>query len=74
MPPIRSLQSAALFASAMLLSACATKGVASGPAPTDTEVHASAALLPFASDEGLARQGRARAKRGFAALANQFED
>ncbi|MDO9354811.1 MAG: phytochelatin synthase family protein, partial [Solirubrobacteraceae bacterium] len=30
-------------------------------------------LVPFASDEGLRRLARADAKRGFAALANQFE-
>ncbi|WP_076999028.1 phytochelatin synthase family protein [Variovorax sp. KK3] len=34
---------------------------------------AQAALLPFASDEGLRRLASADAKRNFAALANQFE-
>jgi hypothetical protein len=73
MPAIRSLFCATLFATAMLLSACATQSVASNPAPTGAKAQASAALLPFASDEGLARLGRARAKLGFAALSNQFE-
>lgn len=73
MSPIRSLVSAALFATATLLSACATPGAVTGQATTSVESKAPAALVPFASDEGLARLGRSGAKVDFAALANQFE-
>ena len=73
MSPIRSLVCAALLATATLLSACATHGAATSPATTSVEAKASPALVPFASDEGLARLGRSGAKVGFAALANQFE-
>jgi hypothetical protein len=73
MPPIRSLVCAALLATAALLPGCATQGQATGPATTAAEAKASAALVPFASDEGLARLARANGKVAFAALANQFE-
>jgi len=71
--PIRSLISSALFATATLLSACAAHGPATSSATTSVEAKASSALVPFASDEGLARLGRSGAKIDFAALANQFE-
>lgn len=71
--PIRSLLSAALFATATLLSACATHGAATSPATTSAEAKASPALVPFASDEGMARLAHSGAKADFAALANQFE-
>lgn len=73
MSPIRSLVCAALLATATLLSACATHGAATSPATTSIEAKASPALVPFASDEGLARLGRSGVKVDFAALANQFE-
>jgi hypothetical protein len=63
----------ALFATAALLSACATNEVVTSPALTGKDANASPALLPFASDEGLARLTRSGAKVGFAALVNQFE-
>ncbi|MEJ8848095.1 phytochelatin synthase family protein [Variovorax rhizosphaerae] len=72
MPPIRSLASAALLSVAALLSACATDG-ATNAATTSAKANASPALVPFASDEGVARLARSRAKADFAALANQFE-
>jgi len=71
--PIRSLLCAAWFATATLLSACATHGAETGPATTSTEATASPALVPFASDEGVARLAHSGAKVDFAALANQFE-
>ena len=72
--PIRILVSAALFVTATLLSGCATQGAAtSAAATTSVEAKAPTALVPFASDEGLARLGRSGAKVDFAALANQFE-
>lgn len=73
MLPIRSLISAALFTTAMLLSACATHGPATTPATTSVTANAFSALVPFATDEGMARLGRSDAKVDFAALANQFE-
>ena len=74
MSPIRILVSAALFVTATLLSGCATQGAATSPAATTSvEATAPTALVPFASDEGLARLGRSGAKVDFAALANQFE-
>jgi hypothetical protein len=74
MSPIRILVSAALFVTATLLSGCATRGAATSPAvTTSVEAKAPTALVPFASDEGLARLGRSGAKVDFAALANQFE-
>lgn len=69
MSHIRSLVAAALLATSMLLSACATNG----PATTSVKVSAPFALEPFATDEGMARLGRSDAKVDFAALANQFE-
>ena len=72
--PIRILVSAALFVTATLLSGCATQGAATSPAATTSvEAIAPTALVPFASDEGLARLGRSGAKVDFAVLANQFE-
>jgi hypothetical protein len=74
MSPIRSLASAALLSVAALLSSCATDGTATRPATTaGATSNASSALVPFASDEGMARLARSRAKADFAALANQFE-
>lgn len=77
MPPIRSLVSATLFATAMFLSACATHGPATNPTtyPATTSVKSDvlSALVPFATDEGMARLGRSDAKIDFAVLANQFE-
>ena len=73
MSPIRSLVSAALFATAMLLSACASHGPATNPATTSVTANAFSELVPFATDEGMARLARSDAKADFAALANQFE-
>ena len=73
MSPIRSLVSAALFATATLLSACATHGPATNPATTSAEAKATSALVLFSSDEGMARLGSSSAKVDFATLANQFE-
>lgn len=73
MSPIRSLFSAAVLATATLLSACTTQGVATSPAPASVEAKASPGLVAFASDEGLARLARSSAKADFAPLANQFE-
>nr|WP_256354119.1 phytochelatin synthase family protein [Variovorax sp. dw_308] len=69
---IRTLASAALLSVAALLSACATD-VATNAAATSASANASPALVLFASDEGVARLARSRAKADFAALANQFE-
>ena len=73
MPPIRSLVSTALFATVMLLSACATYGPATNSAATSAKANESSALVPFATDEGMARLARSDAKVDFATLANQFE-
>jgi hypothetical protein len=74
MSPIKNLVSAALFAtSALLLSACATYSPATSLATVGAEAKVSAALVPFASDEGQTRLGRSGAKVDFAVLANQFE-
>jgi hypothetical protein len=73
MSPIRSLLYAALFSTAALLSACATHGAATSPATTSAAANALPALVPFASDEGVARLARSGAKVDFAPLANQFE-
>lgn len=72
MSPIRSLLGAALFAAATLLSACASPGTAPPSAASVANAPAPA-LVPFASDEGLARLARSNAKADFALLANQFE-
>ena len=69
---IRKFAFAALLATAALISACATHDAGtrtSGDAP----LNAAPALVPFASDEGMARLARANAKADFALLANQFE-
>ncbi|MET0542527.1 MAG: phytochelatin synthase family protein [Variovorax sp.] len=76
--PIRRLLPAALLATAAMLSACAMQGPTAGQAAAVTHAAtapnaSSATLVPFASDEGLARLARAGAKADFAALANQFE-
>ncbi len=73
MSPNRSLFFPTLFAAAMLLSACATHESATSSAPTSSVAKESTALVPFASEEGLARLSRSGAKFSFAALANQFE-
>jgi hypothetical protein len=75
MSSIRSLVAVALFATATLLSACATPNGTTSAAPVvaSAETKTSLALVPFASDEGIARLGRSGAKLSFAALANQFE-
>ncbi|MEJ8856715.1 phytochelatin synthase family protein [Variovorax robiniae] len=73
MSPIRSLASAALLSVAALLSACAAVGTPTSPAATSAAANASPALVFFASEEGVARLARSRAKADFAALANQFE-
>jgi len=74
MPLSRRFAHAALLAAATLLSACATQGTATDAQPATVAVaNASPALVPFASDEGLARLARSRAKVDFATLANQFE-
>ncbi|MDM0111454.1 phytochelatin synthase family protein [Variovorax sp. J22R133] len=73
MPPIRSLVHTALLATATLLSACAIQGTATNPAATGAAASASPALVPFSSDEGVARLARSGAKADFAPLANQFE-
>src|SRR4051812_48539720 len=73
MPPIRSFLPAALFAAAALLSAYDTHGAAPSPATAAAAANALPALVPFASDEGVARLARSGAKVNFAALANQFE-
>ena len=77
MAPIRSLISAALFATASFLSSCAAFGPATSPAtnpsPPSAAAQALPALVPFASDEGMARLGRSVAKVDFAMLTNQFE-
>jgi hypothetical protein len=74
MSPIKNMVSAALFAtSALLLSACATYSPATSLATVGAEAKVSAALVPFASDEGQTRLGRSGAKVDFAVLANQFE-
>ena len=81
MLPIRSLVSAALFATASLLSSCATQGPATSLSTHSATqlttpgaaAKASIAIVPFATEEGLSRLGRSVAKVDFAALANQFE-
>jgi len=75
MSPIRSLACAAwVAAAAALLPACAPYGAPSSPATTTGALaKAPAALVPFASEEGLARLARSGARADFAALANQFE-
>lgn len=73
MSHVRRLLSAALFTAATLLSACATHGPATSLATASVEAKAESSLVPFASDEGLARLGRSGAKVDFAPLANQFE-
>jgi hypothetical protein len=74
MSSFKSLVSSVLFVTASLIqSGCGTYSASTALATTKTEVKAPAALVPFASDEGLARLGRAAAKAGFALLANQYE-
>ncbi|MDM0013570.1 phytochelatin synthase family protein [Variovorax sp. J22P168] len=79
-PQVRRFALAALLAAGALLSGCANPPVrvAAAPAPDQLPVasaraEASPPLVPFASEEGLARLARSGAKADFAALANQFE-
>lgn len=69
---MRHLVIATLFTAFALLPGCATTDAdprsGTGASPT-----AAPALVPFASDEGLARLARAKARADFAPLANQFE-
>lgn len=64
----RSLRGAALVAAAALLSAHAALG-----AVTSEDRDGSSALVPFASEEGLARLARSESRVDFPTLANQFE-
>ena len=64
------------LAALLLPAGCATDPGKSAPpvaAASAAPAPASSALVPFASDEGLARLSRASAKVDFAPLANQFE-
>lgn len=75
MHPIGSIKkfvSAALLVTAALLPACATYDAATRTT-AGAALRAAPALVPFASEEGVARLGRASAKANFAPLANQFE-
>ncbi|AMM23965.1 hypothetical protein AX767_06070 [Variovorax sp. PAMC 28711] len=78
--PTRRAAAAGLLAAAALLSGCAVGGAttadstaSAASATTSAAANASAALVPFSSDEGVARLARSRAKVDFATLANQFE-
>lgn len=62
----------ALLITAALLPACATHD-AGRRTSADATLNAAPGLVPFASDEGMARLARASAKADFARLANQFE-
>jgi len=73
MSSIRSRILAALFATAMLLSACAGHGPATSPTTLGATAIAFPALMPFATDEGMIRLSRSDARIDFAPLANQFE-
>ena len=66
------LRRVALIVGTCLLVACQTTPPMS-VAPPPTAQASDARLVPFASDEGLARLARATAKVGFAPLANQYE-
>jgi hypothetical protein len=71
-----SLSAGARWVAAGLLTLGALLGCQStpvSPAAPAAAVVAAPALVPFASDEGLARLARADAKADFAPLANQFE-
>ena len=63
----------ALFAGAILGCQSAPPAPAATNAPPIDAPAATPALIPFATDEGLRRLASADAKRGFAALANQYE-
>ncbi len=63
----------ALLVGAMLGCQSAPPQPTSAAAPQTAAADAGFGLVPFASDEGLRRLARAEAKRGFAALANQYE-
>lgn len=69
---IRKFVFAALLATAALLPACATHDAGTRTSE-NAPLKAAPALVPFASDEGVARLARASAKADFALLANQFE-
>ena len=75
MTVIQRLFSPALLAVALLLSACANPSAFPSAANTPASLGTQAlpTLVPFASDEGLARLARSHAKAGFAALVNQYE-
>jgi hypothetical protein len=63
----------ALLAGAILGCQSAPPAPAATSAPPIDAAAAAPALLPFATDEGLRRLASADVKRGFAALANQYE-
>ena len=63
----------ALLAGAILGCQSAPPAPAATSTPPIDAAAASPALLPFATDEGLRRLASADAKRGFAALTNQYE-
>lgn len=70
MTPIKSLVFAVLFAVAtLILPGCGTHNLAT----TSAAAIVPGELVPFASEEGMARLGRSAAKVDFAVLANQFE-
>lgn len=68
----RQAAAALLLATAALLPACATHEPGTRTSADATQ-NAAPVLVPFASEEGMARLARAGAKADFAALANQFE-
>lgn len=75
---LKPLSCAAILALATLLSACASSPTAPStaspsPALNTTTPPNPTVLVPFASDEGLARLSRSRFRSNFATLANQFE-
>ena len=81
MPLFDCAPRAALLLAAMVLLGCQAAHAPPGPGarlPSADATHPVAAtpapvLVPFASDEGLARLARSSAKAGFARLANQYE-
>lgn len=68
----RAFASTALLLLAALLSACSAFDT-STRTTAGTATHSVSALVPFTSEEGVLRLGRASAKADFARLANQFE-
>jgi Phytochelatin synthase len=77
--PVTQLARVALALTAAALMGCQSPPPTTAPPVGPAEPPAAATtsdafgLVPFGSDEGLRRLARADAKRGFAALANQFE-